>query len=121
MSFSWRDKRVLLVFADASDQRLDEQANLLLADRDALAERDMLVLAVTGDHVKTIFGEVPSGIDAPSLRARYGVEAGAPFTVLLVGKDGGVKRRESRPAAPAELFGLIDTMPMRRQEMREQD
>jgi hypothetical protein len=119
MLFSWQDKRVLLVFADASDPRVEEQANLLLAGRDALAERDMLVLAVTGDRVTTIVGEAPPGVDAPSLRARYGVAVNASFTAVLVGKDGSVKWRESRPAEPAELFRLIDTMPMRRQEMRE--
>ena len=109
------------MFADASDPRVEEQANLLLAGRDALAERDMLVLVVTGDRVTTIFGEAPPGVDAPSLRARYGVDTASPFTALLIGKDGGVKWRETRPADPAELFVLIDTMPMRRAEMREYD
>ena len=40
------------------------------------------------------------------------------FRVVLVGKDGGVKRVETQPLAPASLFGTVDKMPMRRQEMR---
>ncbi|MFC4174323.1 DUF4174 domain-containing protein [Microvirga sp. GCM10011540] len=120
MPSSWNDKRVLLVFADAAGPRVDEQTGAFLADRDALAERDMVVLAVVGDWIDPVFGDVPSGADAAALRACYGVEAGTPFTALLIGKDGGVKRREHKPVTPAEIFGLIDTMPMRRAEMREQ-
>lgn len=120
MSFSWQDKRAFLVFADAPDPRVEEQTNALLAERGALGERDMVVLSVVGDEVTPVFGDVPPGADARALRMRCGVDAGTPFTAVLVGKDGGVKWRENRPAQPAELFGLIDTMPMRRAEMREQ-
>ncbi len=120
MSFSWQDNRVFLIFAAAPGPSVEEQVRALAAERDALAERDMVVLAVTGDDVTPIFGDVPSDADARALRTRCGVDAATPFTALLIGKDGGVKWRETRPADPAELFGLIDTMPMRRAEMREQ-
>lgn len=119
MSFSWQDHRVFILFADAPSPRVEEQVSALLADRNALSERDMIVLAVIGDDVTPIFGDVPSRADAHALRSRYGVDAATPFTAVLVGKDGGAKWRENRPADPAELFGLIDTMPMRRAEMRE--
>jgi hypothetical protein len=36
---------------------------------------------------------------------------------LLIGKDGGVKLRSSEPVSVKDIFGLIDSMPMRRQEM----
>ncbi|MEM7519319.1 MAG: DUF4174 domain-containing protein [Planctomycetota bacterium] len=37
---------------------------------------------------------------------------------MLVGKDGGIKRRWSEPLEPQEVFELIDVMPMRRSEVR---
>ena len=40
------------------------------------------------------------------------------FAVVLIGKDGGVKRTETQPLAPADLFGTVDKMPMRRQEAK---
>ncbi len=46
-----------------------------------------------------------------------GIQAN-PFTAVLIGKDGGVKEKSSRPIPPADLFGTVDKMPMRRQEMR---
>jgi hypothetical protein len=36
-----------------------------------------------------------------------------------IGKDGGVKLRSAEPVAAGDFFALIDTMPMRRREMRE--
>ncbi len=43
--------------------------------------------------------------------------AGGTFEVVLIGRDGGEKLRANAPVPPAELFALIDTMPMRRAEM----
>jgi hypothetical protein len=39
--------------------------------------------------------------------------------VLLIGLDGEVKLRQSHAATNEQLFGLIDTMPMRRAELAE--
>lgn len=41
------------------------------------------------------------------------------FTLLLIGKDGTVKARQSGQIDLKALFTLIDTMPMRQREMQE--
>jgi hypothetical protein len=56
--------------------------------------------------------------DAAAVRERFGV-ARSDFTVILVGKDGGEKLRDSKPLTYARLQATIDAMPMRRQEMKE--
>ena len=38
--------------------------------------------------------------------------------MVLVGKDGRVKRRRDEPMPPEELWAIIDAMPMRQDEMR---
>jgi hypothetical protein len=45
--------------------------------------------------------------------------SGAGFTLLLIGKDGGEKLRSQNVVAPETLCRLIDSMPMRQEEMRE--
>ena len=40
--------------------------------------------------------------------------------MTLIGKDGGQKWRQSEPLDMETLFALIDGMPMRQAEMREQ-
>jgi len=47
-----------------------------------------------------------------------GTLTGGTFMVVLIGKDGGEKLRREEGATLGEIFGLIDTMPMRRREMR---
>ncbi|MEO0728414.1 MAG: DUF4174 domain-containing protein, partial [Bacteroidota bacterium] len=44
--------------------------------------------------------------------------AQAPFQVFLLGLDGGVKLRQQAPVSREDIFDLIDTMPIRRAEMR---
>lgn len=49
---------------------------------------------------------------------QWKVAAGAPFTFILVGKDGGEKMRVDTVVSTAQLFAIIDAMPMRKAEMK---
>lgn len=97
--FAW-EKRPILVFSPADDPRLAAQLDAFRDGAAALVDRDNVVIVDTG---------VESG-----LRRVYRPEG---FTVILVGKDGGEKLRRRRVVAVEELNALIDTMPMRRNEM----
>lgn len=61
-------------------------------------------------------GTYPGEVRA--LQQRFTVPSGT-FTLVLVGKDGGVKMTEARPVPLAEIFALLDSMPMRQQERRD--
>ncbi|QDA60998.1 DUF4174 domain-containing protein [Hymenobacter jejuensis] len=103
-------KRVLLLCAASSDQpALKQQQTLLAQDKAGLQERDMLVLDLVTTEMSTA--------DKQFLRQKLGI-AEAPFTAVLIGKDGGIKRKDTAPITPQRLFGTIDTMPMRRQEAK---
>ena len=116
--YAWNN-RVLVVFADEPSKQLDAQRSELAGQERELADRDMVVFAVIGDRrIVSLFGDAPPSDEASEIRQKFDVPLHAPFTVLLIGKDGGVKWRDQRPARPGELFALIDTMPMRKQEMR---
>lgn len=82
-----------------------------MLDAPGLAERDVARVEVVGDMV------TGASETAAALRARYKVD-GSGFRVVLVGKDGGVKRDQREPIAAARLYGTIDAMPMRQDEMR---
>jgi len=42
------------------------------------------------------------------------------FAVILIGKDGTKKLRQSSPLETDTLFSVIDAMPMRQREMRKE-
>ncbi len=114
--YRW-SKRPVVVFAPTeSDARLVRQRALLQQARGGLAERDVVVITVAGTRVATVLGRGP-GVGADALRRRFGVPADA-FRAILVGKDGGVKLSSREPFSPRTLFGTIDAMPMRADEMR---
>jgi hypothetical protein len=85
-------QRVLVLSAPtADDSRLAAMRRELREKACAAGERDLVVLEELG---------------------------GAGFVVRLVGKDGGEKLRREAPVPVDEIFALIDTMPMRREELR---
>lgn len=114
--YRWKS-RPLVVFAPSNQSaNLVRQKRIITANRAGFANRDMVIVTVVGDRVTSRFGRGP-GMNADRLRKRYGVGRGQ-FRALLVGKDGGVKLSSGSAIGADRLFGLIDSMPMRRQEMR---
>ena len=99
--------RLLIVVGLPNDPRVTEQHAALEHDGAALRERDVVVQDLTPEAARRD-------------RRKLGIGRDATFEVLLVGKDGQVKLRRELPVAASEITALIDTMPMRRDEMRRQ-
>lgn len=115
-AYRWKQRPLIVFASSASEPRLSEQKRIVATSRSAFAERDMVIVYVVGEKVSTEFGASP-GKSAEALRAQYGVSRDG-FKVVLVGKDGGTKLSSAQPMSYATLFGTIDAMPMRRDEMR---
>lgn len=118
--YRWQH-RLLLVFAEhPSDPDFMVFARSLSVNRDAVLDRD-LVLGRIFERGPSQLGERPlSAEDAQSLRRRFAIRPAA-FTVVLIGKDGGVKMVRSERVDLEAIFARIDAMPMRRQEMGTRD
>jgi hypothetical protein len=56
--------------------------------------------------------------DADSIRTHFAIPSNT-FSLILVGKDGGTKLKRSDQVDLREILGLIDSMPMRQNEMRQ--
>lgn len=95
--------RPLVVFADTpNDPRFQQQMDLLLADMDQLAERDVILITDTDRSAQTDL--------RTALRPRG-------YMMALVGKDGRVALRKPGPYSVRELSRSIDKMPLRQQEI----
>jgi hypothetical protein len=101
--------RVLVVIAPSTqDQGLQRQRQSIEAASNGMFERNVVLVEAIGD-----------GTQARQLRQR--VAAGdKDFQVILVGKDGNTAFASNAPLAAQDIFGRIDAMPMRRDEMRRQ-
>lgn len=115
--------RVLLISAtEAPDSKLTEQVRLLGSDAAGLRERDLLIVPLHAAAAAIAAVEpLPvarlSAPEADKAQEHFRIHEG--FTIVLVGKDGGEKLRSHEPLTLDRLFGKIDSMPMRKNEMRE--
>jgi hypothetical protein len=112
----WRHRLLILVAPGGDDPLLAEQRRRIAQRRDAMLERDLLVFQILRD--RGLAGErgLPAGM-LTQLREQLDVTADDRL-MILIGKDGGVKRRAPLSTDLAEIFSQIDAMPMRREEMR---
>ncbi len=116
-AYHWK-KRLLLVFSPAGDDpELRLQELELSAHRTGVVERDLVVFRVVADEPVTHDGKRDGWVANEAMRKTFDAPTGA-FAAVLIGKDGRIKLRRSQAVTMTELFGLIDSMPMRRDEMR---
>lgn len=111
-----RYRPLLLFAAKPDDPSLLAQMTRLKNSAPGLHERDVLVIVLPYNTPS------PSDISltpesALATRRRFHV-APSDFTAILLGKDGGEKLRSEKPVSFEKLQTLIDSMPMRRNEMR---
>jgi hypothetical protein len=111
--YEWKN-RVVVLFGDPQDDRLVRQIDILTSRPDEISDRDMVILHVDGDDVRSIFGDAAL-VNARQLRKEADIN-GDEFKALLVGKDGGIKLASAEVITDEKLFSLIDQMPMRRSE-----
>jgi len=116
-AFLWKN-RPLLIFApspDASEYKtLMTQLN---AQADQIIDRDMVLIEIFDIGLVRVDGKPWPDENAENLRKQFSVTTGY-LTAILIGKDGGQKLRQSKRVDLGSIFALIDTMPMRQQEMR---
>lgn len=105
-SLRWRQRVMVIFAADKDDGKLKEQDRIVDSNTQGFAERDIKVFQLIGPDSKN-----------QQLRDKLRVH-GPGFAVVLIGKDGYVKLRKAEPVSAEELFRLIDSMPMRREEMK---
>jgi hypothetical protein len=105
--------RVLVVFApEEMDEAYRLQHRYLTTHEGGIMERDLKVVHSFA-RVEDVLNE-----EGARLREAYHLPP-VGFYMLLIGKDGTVKERYSQPTEMEQIFALIDSMPMRQQEMRE--
>jgi Domain of unknown function (DUF4174) len=97
-------KNVLIVFADAEDNRPILQDELLRKARMRLIEDDIEVFTIAGGGAFSLFDDVQD-LDADDVRAQLQGPSNGEFGLVLIGTDGMVKLRSSEPMT-AEEIGL---------------
>ena len=116
--YAWQYRPLVVVAPVAQHPKLRQQTLALSATETEMTDRNIVLIEIIGSQVYTRHG--PRLLQsADTLREQLGVDPDQ-FAVVLMGKDTGIKLRSSSLVDSSEIFALIDSMPMRQQEMRSQ-
>lgn len=115
----WEDRLLILVSSSAENEDLQNQVAILRTDEAGLEERKLIIYRLFEEKYQK--GLQPTSNTQPAidddLRESFPLPKSG-FGVYLVGLDGGTKLRDNKPVSLQTIFSLIDSMPMRRAEMR---
>ena len=100
--YLWKN-RIILTFAEDEDHPDLIKLKVEMNENDCeILNRDLLHFHFSNDHK---IGNLTTTNDQS-------------FRILLIGKDGGIKYESNRSVSLIQLFELIDSMPMRQNEMQ---
>lgn len=110
-SHQWKERIIVIHSNEPNANLADLQLNFLMAEKQKLAERKMVMYKCVSGQC-----EFYSGLNQKIFFKIK--DTGSDFSTVLIGLDGGEKYRSKKVVKPKVFFDLIDAMPMRRQEMR---
>ena len=118
--YQWQN-RLILIFTDSEENvHYKEQLESLERYPFELEDRQLELLTIfdnTGYTLSFTKTETQNLDQATAHELRKHYNISTSFTILLIGKDGGIKRRSNDVLDAWEFFDQIDTMPMRQREM----
>lgn len=112
----WKDRLILLFSPQLEGNTAIKQLDHFQEDQAAVKERDLLIYQISPKK-----GLGPKGtlsVEQLEWFYNYYHVGKDEFNLLLIGKDGSEKLRSERWIDRQKVFDLIDGMPMRRAEMK---
>ena len=118
--FQWKN-RMLFIFAQDGNHPLFKDLQIqVVAQKAEVDDRDLIIFELPAKG-STRMGTTPlDRQQADSIRAHLDIP-GNTFSLILVGKDGGIKLKREDRVDLSDVFGLIDSMPMRQREMQQKN
>lgn len=101
------EKNILIVFADAEDDRPIIQDELLRKSQMRLIEDDIEVFTIAGGGAFSLF-EDGHDLDADDVREQLQGPLSGEFGLVLIGADGKIKLRSSEPMSAEEISRAAD-------------
>jgi hypothetical protein len=118
--FQWKNRLLFLFAPNRNHPLFDTLHKALTAQQAEVADRDLVIFEILESEPSSMNTNSIDSQTAQSLREKFDVSRGE-FTVILIGKDGGIKLNRQAQTQLEDIFALIDAMPMRQDEMRQKN
>ena len=112
----WKNRVLILLTKDAENTEYGNQLTEFNGELLNFNERKLVVYHVTPASYKVGLNTTTKPI-SPMLYTKY-KKTKSDFEVILIGLDGGIKLRQDSILTKQKLYTLIDSMPMRKNELK---
>lgn len=118
-SQKWEHRIILILSNDSNSSKTNDQLTQFSNRNSELLERKILIYLITPESTVILdeFLEEKVVVKDKHLWKKHHSKD-EPFIICLIGLDGGTKFTSYEVTKPSEIFDLIDSMPMRRSELR---
>lgn len=113
----WKDRVLIIKTHDLNDSTYQHQIGELKNYNAELEERKLFMYQIIDDQYKKGLSPDSTWNKIKTINDKF-IVLNSKFEIILIGLDGSVKLRQNKYLAPHQLFGKIDSMPMRRQELK---
>lgn len=114
ISYRWNNRVLMVLSKNPGSAEVNRQMALFADQEEELNERKLIILQVFPNYYLKGSDNFVRREDNQMYFDYKTAET--PFEVILLGLDGGLKFQRNDVVLPAELYALIDAMPMRRSE-----
>lgn len=116
--FQWKNRLLFLFAPDSRHPLFESFRTEIVAQEAEVKDRDMVVFEILEQGPSRMGDTFLDKDEVDAIRKRF---AAAPdrFTLILIGKDGGIKLKRNDETRLRDIFARIDSMPMRQSEMRQ--
>jgi len=116
-SYHWKNRVIIISAPSTATENYKIQRGELDNRTEGVLDRDLLVLDLFDNEQSRVGDLFLTDDDVSKLKKLFGLKPDQ-FQVILIGKDGTIKLRSDKPVPTSELSRLIDTMPIRKEEIR---
>lgn len=118
--FRWKNRLLLLFAPDRSHPFFEHLHQSLGTQKAETLERDLIIFEILESGSSRINSAILDPMISRTFREKFEAVPGE-FMVVLMGKDGGIKLKRRERTELKDIFGLIDSMPMRHEEVRQKN
>jgi hypothetical protein len=118
--FQWKNRLLFLFAEDANDPFFKNLQNQIMAQKAEVDDRDLIIFELPVQGPARMDTKPLDRKKADSIRTHFAIPNNT-FSLILVGKDGGIKLKREDRVDLSDVFGLIDSMPMRQREMQQKN
>ena len=119
--YEWKNRILIVKTVNADAKKFNEQLNEFKNSNNKLKERKIVLYKIIQDEFSSINftnnDSVHSG-KVSEITTQNILDKNEGFEVILIGLDGGIKFKQNEVLLKEKLFSIIDSMPMRKNEIR---